>query len=64
MTAAASMPVAIQLLDLEPAPLFGYALAMALLIAWAHRGNLARMRAGTEPHLNRLWLLRPRGQAR
>lgn len=64
MTAAASVPVAIQLLDLEPAPLFGYSLAMALLVAWAHRGNLARMRAGTEPHLNRLWLLRPRGQAR
>jgi glycerol-3-phosphate acyltransferase PlsY len=27
--------------------------AIALLIAWRHRGNFARMRAGTEPRLGR-----------
>ncbi len=49
MTGAASVPVAVRLLDLEAAPLFAFSLAMAVLVAWAHRGNLARMRAGTEP---------------
>lgn len=62
--AAAAMPVAVRLLELEPAPLFAYTVAMALLVAWAHRGNFARIRAGTEPHLERLWLLRPRGKSR
>lgn len=35
--------------------------AMALLVVWAHRGNLARIKAGTEPRLRKLWLFRPRG---
>jgi acyl phosphate:glycerol-3-phosphate acyltransferase len=60
MTAAASVPVAVRLLDPESAPLFVFSLAMAVLVAWAHRGNMARMRAGIEPRMNRLWLLRPR----
>jgi hypothetical protein len=37
-----------------------FALAMAALIVFAHRGNIARMNAGREPRLQRLWLLRPR----
>jgi glycerol-3-phosphate acyltransferase PlsY len=60
MTGAASVPVAVRLLDFEATPLFVFSLAMAVLVAWAHRGNLARMWAGTEPRMNRLWLLRPR----
>jgi glycerol-3-phosphate acyltransferase PlsY len=35
--------------------------AVALLVVWAHRGNLARIKAGTEPRLRKLWLLGPRG---
>ena len=35
--------------------------AVALLVVWAHRGNLSRIKAGTEPRLQRLWLFRPRG---
>lgn len=38
-----------------------FASAMALLVVWAHRGNLARIKAGTEPRLQKLWLFRPRG---
>ncbi len=60
MTGAASVPVAVRLLDFEATPLFVFSLAMAVLVAWAHRGNLARMREGTEPRMSRLWLLRPR----
>ena len=33
------------------------------LILYTHRGNLARMRAGTESRARRLWLLRPRHPA-
>jgi glycerol-3-phosphate acyltransferase PlsY len=60
MTGVASVPVAVRLLDPEATPLFVFSLVMAVLVAWAHRGNLARMREGTEPRMNRLWLLRPR----
>jgi acyl phosphate:glycerol-3-phosphate acyltransferase len=41
-----------------------FALAAAALVAWAHRSNFARMRAGSEPRLTKLWLLRPRKAAR
>lgn len=40
-----------------PAPLLTFAVASALLIAFTHRSNLSRMRAGTEPRVRRLWLL-------
>jgi acyl phosphate:glycerol-3-phosphate acyltransferase len=38
-------------------PLFTFAVAGALLIAFTHRSNVARMLAGTEPRARRLWLL-------
>jgi glycerol-3-phosphate acyltransferase PlsY len=41
-----------------------YAFAMAALVAFAHRGNIARMRAGTEPRAAKLWLFAPRGPSR
>lgn len=34
-------------------PLFWFALLMAGFVAWTHRGNIARMRAGTENRLSR-----------
>jgi glycerol-3-phosphate acyltransferase PlsY len=40
-----------------PAPLLTFAIAGALLIAFTHRSNLLRMRAGAEPRVRRLWLL-------
>ena len=42
-------------------PALGFALACAALVVVTHRGNLRRMRAGSEPRARRLWLLRPRG---
>jgi acyl phosphate:glycerol-3-phosphate acyltransferase len=39
------------------APLLTFAVVSAVLIAFTHRGNIARMRAGTEPRARRLWLL-------
>ena len=60
MTAAVSVPVAIWLLGRQGEPLLAFAIAMAALIVLAHRSNIGRMNAGTEPRVNRLWLLRPR----
>ena len=37
-------------------PVMGFALACALLVIYTHRGNVRRMRAGTEPRARRLWL--------
>ncbi len=43
---------------IEPhAPLVAFAALSAALIAFTHRGNIARMMAGTEPRARRLWLL-------
>ena len=39
------------------APWIAFAAACAVFVAWTHRSNLARMRAGTEPRSKRLWLL-------
>jgi hypothetical protein len=33
-----------------------------VLIAFTHRTNIARMRAGTEPRARRLWLFGHRGR--
>jgi glycerol-3-phosphate acyltransferase PlsY len=66
MTAAAVLPLAVWALGAEPfAPLMTFALACAALVVFTHRGNLRRMRAGTEPRARRLWRLgRGSGQAR
>jgi len=60
MTAAVSVPVTVWLLGPAGEPLLVLALAMAALVVFAHRSNIGRMNAGTEPRMNRLWLLRPR----
>jgi glycerol-3-phosphate acyltransferase PlsY len=38
------------------APLLVFGIAVAALVAYTHRANIARMRAGTEPRARRLWL--------
>jgi acyl phosphate:glycerol-3-phosphate acyltransferase len=40
--------------------LAGFGMAMVLLVLFTHRGNIARMRSGTEHRSQRFWLLRPR----
>lgn len=52
MLAAAAAPVWLALSVRTGEPLFAFALAMAVFIAFTHRSNIARMRAGAE---NRLW---------
>ena len=64
MLAAVGLVVAITLSGVEPRiPLLCYGVLTALLIAFTHRSNIARMHAGTEPRARRLWLLGPRRRA-
>jgi len=58
MTAAVMLPVLVLLMGAEPrAPLLAFGAAMAVIIVFTHRSNIARMRARTEPRARRLWLL-------
>lgn len=58
MIAAAAVPVFVVAGGLQPqVPLLTFGVAIALLLLFTHRTNLARMRMGTEPRARRLWLL-------
>ena len=51
IAAAASAPVSAALLGAES--LFPMLLGFALLVVWKHHGNIARLRAGTEPRVGK-----------
>jgi acyl phosphate:glycerol-3-phosphate acyltransferase len=58
IVAALSIVVVVPATGMQPhAPLLWFGVAVALLVAFTHRSNLSRMRAGTEPRARRLWLL-------
>lgn len=58
MAGAAAVAVAIAARDPGARPgLLAFGILAALLIVYTHRGNIARMLAGTEPRARRLWLL-------
>lgn len=55
--ATVALPLVVWFAHLEPrTPMLAFAVAAALLVAFTHRTNIARMRAGTEPRARRLWL--------
>ena len=55
---AAAFAVAVAVIGVEPrTPLLTFAVLSAVMIAFTHRSNVARMLAGTEPRARRLWLL-------
>jgi glycerol-3-phosphate acyltransferase PlsY len=57
IAAAMAVPVYLLLRDgARMTPVMGFALACALLVAYTHRGNVRRMRAGTENRARKLWL--------
>jgi len=61
MLGTAAVAVAIAVGNFPPrGPLLAFALAALVLVLYAHRGNIARIRAGTESRAKRLWLLRGR----
>jgi acyl phosphate:glycerol-3-phosphate acyltransferase len=60
---ALAIPVFVAVSSIQPEfPLLVFGIAVAVLVAFTHRANIARMRAGTEPRAKRLWLL-GRGRA-
>jgi len=64
IVAAVAMPVYLLIRDgARLTPMLFFALSCAVLVAWTHRGNVRRMRAGTEPRARKLWLF-GRGQNR
>jgi glycerol-3-phosphate acyltransferase PlsY len=61
MIAALTLPLAVVfILEPAPPPLLAFSLVMAAFMVFTHRANIARMRAGNENRVKRLWLLRPR----
>lgn len=56
----ATLPVYFALTGPATGPLVLFGLAMAAFVAYTHRANIQRMRAGNENRARRLWLLRPR----
>jgi len=50
--AAALLPV-FEWFAMGPSPVTGASVAVALFVAWAHRANIVRLRAGVEPRLSR-----------
>jgi glycerol-3-phosphate acyltransferase PlsY len=56
----ATLPVYFALAEPRSTPLVVFGLAMAAFVAYTHRANIERMRAGNENRARRLWLLRPR----
>jgi acyl phosphate:glycerol-3-phosphate acyltransferase len=57
IVASIAMPVYLLIRDgAVLTPTLGFALACAALVCWTHRGNVRRMRAGSEPRARRLWL--------
>jgi glycerol-3-phosphate acyltransferase PlsY len=58
MVAAAVLPLALLAVQAQPrVPLLVFGLATAIFVIYAHRSNVRRLRLGTEPRANRLWLL-------
>ena len=60
MLATATLPVYFALAAPGSAALLVFGVAMAAFVAYTHRSNIERMRAGNENRARRLWLLRPR----
>ena len=60
MLAGAALVVAALVLRQGNPPLIGFCTILALFIVFTHRSNIARLRAGNENRVRRLWLLRPR----
>jgi glycerol-3-phosphate acyltransferase PlsY len=57
MLAAAALPIYVSAMAIEPGlPLTTFGVVTTGLIVFTHRGNIARMRARTEPRARRLWL--------
>ncbi len=60
MLAGAALIVFVQLFEPGNVPLLCFCAAIEAFVVYTHRGNIARMRAGNENRVQRLWLFRSR----
>ena len=60
MLATVALAVAVLVLEPNNLPLCAFCGAVAVFVIFTHRSNIARMRAGKENRVRRLWLFRSR----
>lgn len=60
MLAGVALVVAVHFIDTGDTPMLGFCMLVAGFVIFTHRGNIARMVAGTESRAQRLWLFRSR----
>jgi acyl phosphate:glycerol-3-phosphate acyltransferase len=60
MLAGVALVIAVYGLEPNNAPLLTFCIGVSLFVVYTHRGNIARMRAGQENRVRRLWLFRSR----
>jgi len=60
MLAAAGLIIAVSLRAPSDTPLLVFCILVAALVIYTHRANMARMLAGTEHRVRRIWLFRSR----
>jgi glycerol-3-phosphate acyltransferase PlsY len=55
-----ALVVAVYVLEPNNGPLLSFCVAVMVFVVYTHRSNIARMRAGQENRVRRLWLFRSR----
>jgi glycerol-3-phosphate acyltransferase PlsY len=60
MLAGVALVVAVYCFDAADTPLLAFCILITVFVIFTHRGNIARMAAGTESRAQRLWLFRSR----
>ena len=60
MLSGIALAAAVYVLEPNDVPLLTFCIGMTLFVIYTHRGNIARMRAGQENRVRRVWLFRSR----
>jgi glycerol-3-phosphate acyltransferase PlsY len=60
MLSGVALVVAVYVLEPNNGPLLSFCVAVMVFVVYTHRSNIARMRAGQENRVRRLWLFRSR----
>jgi len=60
MLSGVALVAAVYVLEPNNTPLLIFCVGVAAFVLYTHRSNIARIRAGTENHVRRLWLFRSR----
>jgi glycerol-3-phosphate acyltransferase PlsY len=60
MLAGVGLAITVAVFDPADVPLLCFCILITAFVIYTHRGNIARMVAGTEHRARRLWLFRPR----